>query len=174
MLGIPYNQRGSIWKFLSKSENVSLNHPKDFYHKLLDLKNEDLDLQIKKDIERTTLLIGNNFNFGINEDRLTKSQLKLLNENKRKLFNILKAYAVYDPQVGYCQGTNFIVMMILSNVKSSREAFWIFVQIMHDKNWRNMFVNNTPKLLNLLDKLANEIKIKIPDLYCHMEQENVK
>jgi len=97
---------------------------------------------------------------------------QLLRDKKQKLFNILKAYAIYDPQVGYCQGTNFIVSLILSNISKARSAFWTFTQIMHDKNWRNMFVNNTPKLINSLEKLANNIKSIIPDLYAHFEKEN--
>jgi hypothetical protein len=44
---------------------------------------------------------------------------------------------------------------------------------MHDKNWRLMFINNTPKLMNVLEKLEASIKSRIPDLYKHFERENV-
>ena len=45
---------------------------------------------------------------------------------------------------------------------------------MFDKGWRNLFINNTPKLIKLLDKLENNIKIRIPDIYEHFKNENVK
>src|SRR5690349_12728071 len=34
MVGIPSNLRGSVWKFLSKSENVYFNHEKSFFKNL--------------------------------------------------------------------------------------------------------------------------------------------
>lgn len=173
--GIPSSLRGNIWKFLSQCYNISLNHEKNFFRELLLIKNDELECQIKKDIERTMLVeYANMSNNNRNLNNCENSHInKILKEKKQQLFNILKAYALYDPQVGYSQGTNFIVMLILSNVKSSRSAFWIFIQLMHNKNWRNMFINNTPKLIKCLDKLANHIKIKINDLYKHFENENV-
>lgn len=32
------------------------------------------------------------------------------------LFNILNAYALFDPEIGYSQGLNFIAAMILKHV----------------------------------------------------------
>ena len=29
------------------------------------------------------------------------------------LFNVLKAYSIYDPALGYCQGMNFVVGLLL-------------------------------------------------------------
>lgn len=159
IMGVPSNLRGRIWKLLSQSRNVSLNHEKHFFYSLLEIKNDEVDFQIKKDIDRTFLM---------------EKDPKFSKQNKVKLFNILKAYSVYDPQVGYCQGTNFIAMLILSQVNSTRSSFWTFVQVMHNKKWRNLFVNNTPKLIKILDKLALNIKLKLNDLYQHFEKENVK
>jgi hypothetical protein len=166
--GIPITLRRRIWKFLSNIRYVSMNHDKNFFNSLLEIKNKDIETQIKKDIERTFLL--ENCRSGQND--------KLINSNsseiKEKLYNVLKAYAIYDPQVGYSQGTNFIVMVLLSNISSARETFWTFVQIMHDKNWRLMFIHNTPKLMKAFDKLLESIKNQINDLHAHFEKENVK
>lgn len=35
------------------------------------------------------------------------------------LFNVIKAYSLYDQEVGYCQGISFVVGALLLNVK-----FW--------------------------------------------------
>ena len=35
---------------------------------------------------------------------------------QENLFNVLKAYSLYDPEVGYCQGLPFVVAILLLNV----------------------------------------------------------
>lgn len=159
--GYPSNTRGYLWKLLSKSSTIALNHDKNLFKSLLETSNKPIESLIKKDIERTVLTI---------EDT---SLSLLLKEKQKKLYKVLKAYSVYDPQVGYCQGTNFIVLTLLTHISSSKSAFWVFVQLMHDKDWRSMFINNTPKLINVLDKLVCNIKLKLQDLYEHFQKENV-
>ncbi len=71
------------------------------------------------------------------------------------------------------QGTNYIVAVLLSNINSQRYCFWTFVQLMNEKNWRFLYLNNTPKLLHMLEILVNRIKKNIPDLYDHFEKQDV-
>ena len=59
---------------------------------------------------------------------------------QRALFHVLKAYANYDPEVGYCQGMGFIVGLLLMNISSEALVFWTFVQLMCDKDWRGIFM----------------------------------
>ncbi len=101
--------------------------------------------------------------------------MKLLeNQNKiSKLFRILKAYAIYDNEVSYMQGTNFIVAVLLTKIKSEKACFWIFYQIMNRHGWRNFFIEGTPKLMKMLDILNYSIKEDLPELYKHFEKENV-
>lgn len=120
-----------------------------------------MENEIKKDLERTFLDIAD------------EKQKEILNSKKNDLLNILKAYGEIDPNVGYSQGTNFIVFSILSNVKTAKDAYWIFFQIMFDKCWRFLYTNNTPKLNSFMEKLDKEIKNRLPNLYTVMERENV-
>lgn len=50
---------------------------------------------------------------------------------QKALRNILAAYAVYMPEVGYCQSMNFIAGLILM-VSGSREkeAFWVLTALL--------------------------------------------
>jgi len=157
--GIPEKLRGKIWIYLAKSITVALNHDHNIYYKLLDTKNEEIENRIKNDIDRTVLIS-------------IDPNLKINVKDKGKLYNVLKAYAIYDHQVDYCQGTNFIVALMLRNIASERCVFWTFVQLMYDKNWRNMFLTNTPKLIRMLELFIDHIKIKINDLYLYFQKLN--
>lgn len=159
--GIPNELRGKIWIVFSKSLNISENNPSRCFDKLVSKKNKKLEYEIKKDIERTFLEISD------------EKQLEILKTKKNDLYNILKAYGETDPDVGYSQGTNFIVFSLLSNIKSAKDAYWIFFQIMFDKCWRFLYTNNTPKLNILMEYLNREIKNRLPNLYSVMERENV-
>ena len=68
--------------------------------------------QIDKDIERTFP----------NDKGFDKVQLR----------NILEAYATRNPNVGYCQGINFIVAVLLKCGFSEEESFWMFNQIIEN------------------------------------------
>lgn len=128
---------------------------------------EELEKTINKDINRTLIYT---YKTGVNE----MSLLDFKKEKRNKLFNILKAYGIYDADVNYFQGTNYIVAVLLNSINSERACFWTFVRIMNDKHWRDLCTNNTPKLLRMLDLLKNNIQKDISDLYEYFESINVR
>jgi hypothetical protein len=137
----------------------ALKHTQDIYYKLIKADNPELDHKIWEDVDRTVMLFENS--------------TKFLADKRQKLFNVLKAYSVYDSEVGYCQGTNFIVGVLLSCIKSERACFWTFFQIMNDKHWRDMCIPGLPKLLRILETLMLTVKNKIEDLYYHFAKTKV-
>ena len=44
-----------------------------------------------------------------------------------RLVAILKAYALYDPEIGYCQGMSDLLSSVISIIPKDYEAFWCFV-----------------------------------------------
>jgi hypothetical protein len=44
----------------------------------------------------------------------------------KRLAAVLSAYALHDPEVGYCQGMNEVAACFLDNVPDESEAFWCF------------------------------------------------
>jgi hypothetical protein len=40
---------------------------------------------------------------------------------------------------------------------------------MNDKNWRDLFIDNTPKLIRFLHLLETTVKKKLPEFYNHLE-----
>mmetsp|Transcript_12190 Transcript_12190/g.25990 ORF Transcript_12190/g.25990 Transcript_12190/m.25990 type:complete len:372 (+) Transcript_12190:190-1305(+) len=59
---------------------------------------------------------------------------------QRRLVRILRSYSLLDPEVGYCQGMNFVAGLILKYLKSEAEAFGAFCVLMGDRNYRELFL----------------------------------
>ena len=78
---------------------MSANHASAVYAKLLEMPNPDSEGYISRDIDRTF------------------PGLKMWTEDwksgNNKLYNVLKAYSNYDQEVGYCQGLNYVVALML-------------------------------------------------------------
>lgn len=97
--GIPDSLRGKVWLKLFNVEALKAKHSRQLYSKLCEFPNEKASVDIKKDVDRTMHDLGL-----WDEDLLC---------GNNKLFNVLKAYSNFDNEVGYVQGMNYIVAMLL-------------------------------------------------------------
>ncbi|CAG5107884.1 Oidioi.mRNA.OKI2018_I69.chr1.g3536.t1.cds [Oikopleura dioica] len=87
------------------------------------------------------------------------------------LFNVMKAYAVSDPEVGYCQGSAFIVGMLLLNMPEE-DAFCLFVKLMSRATGyglREMYKPGMGELPVLLYQLEMLIQEHCPELHTHFK-----
>lgn len=133
------------------------------------VKNETISEFIKNDVERTLLLYKekNKHEFSIS-DFLEKE------ENKAKFTNILKAYSVFDPELGYCQGTNYIVAILMYNLKDEGNSFWAFYQIMNHFNWRKLYLEKSEYLLKKLEKFNVLLSERNSLLHNFFEENDVR
>lgn len=129
-------------------------HAEGLYCKSISIKDEENEYYIMKDLSRT---FSSKKNFSL----CPKS-------GENKLFNVLKAYACYDPEIGYCQGINYLVSMLLTQIKDPEEAFWSLVYIMYEHNWREVFNDKTTKLMELLEVIETKLKKKVPKVFKHI------
>jgi hypothetical protein len=95
-------------------------------------------------------------------------------EGPAALRRLLYAYNVYDEEVGYCQGMNFIAAMFLTFLPEE-EAFWMFVAVMNEEPYemRELFLENmagTHKSLFVADKLIQKL---LPKLAYHFKRESI-
>lgn len=97
--GIPPSLRGMIWQMFSKSKDPVLENQ---YRDLLS-RDSSYDKMIQRDLART---FPDHPYF---KDPEGQGQIGL--------FNVVKAYSIYDQDVGYCQGIAFIVGALLLNVR---------------------------------------------------------
>lgn len=152
MKGIPKEFRGIIWQLISKSKN---SHLEEFY---LQLKNETSihEKSIKRDLTRTS--------FFTNVDQIKKTD---------ELFNVIKAYSLFDPDVGYTQGMIFIVVPLIMNMNES-ECFGLLVTLMKDYRLRELFCPEMKGLHLLLYEFDRLLEIYSPRLYNHLVKQGIK
>jgi len=87
-------------------------------------------MQVKKDLNRT---------------RPNCSLFREGGLGQKALENVLITYSKYDRQVGYVQGMNFIVGVLLYH-SSEEIAFWLFVSLMEDYEMREIYLSGLPGL----------------------------
>lgn len=88
------------------------------------------------------------------------------------LFNVCRAYALFDDAVGYPQGMNFIIMPMLF-IMPEEEAFCLLVRLMNKYQLRELFVHDMPGLhlhLYQFERLLEDLE---PTLYCHLNRRGV-
>lgn len=99
--GIPSALRGTIWPLLAKKVETGLQD--DYIHLL---KQESVyEKAITRDLHRT-----------FPHHPYFQSAV-----GQESLFNVVKAYSLYDPEVGYCQGLSFVAGPLLLNVKKKKK-----------------------------------------------------
>ncbi|XP_015696022.1 EVI5-like protein [Oryza brachyantha] len=112
--GIPDCLRGLVWQLISGSRDLLLMNP-GVYETLVIYETSASELEIIRDISRT---FPSHIFF---QQRHGQGQ--------RSLYNVLKAYSVYDRDVGYVQGMGFLAGLLLLYM-SEEDAFWLLVALL--------------------------------------------
>ena len=129
----------------------------DLYEYFKNKPNDDVAYKIEKDLSRT---------------KKGEQRFKIdYRTGQNMLFHVLKAYAMFDPEISYCQGMNFIVALLLKYLNDEEDAFYCLIHVMHNKKWRNCFDMETSKLINLLEFLECVLETAWTDVYDHIMAE---
>jgi len=102
------------------------------------------------------------------------SELLGMGHGHAVLRRVLSAYAMYDTEVGYCQGMNFIAAMFLTFL-SEEESFWLLIVVMNEEPYklRELFgedMAGTHEVLYIAEKLIAQF---LPKLSRHLEGEGI-
>ena len=81
------------------------------------------------------------------------------------LKNILKTYAFYNPELGYCQGMNYVVGTIYLQIQDEALAFKLLVALIDKFQMKNLFVSSLPKLKQFFYQLDRIIGLFLPELH---------
>ncbi|XP_069497906.1 ecotropic viral integration site 5 protein homolog isoform X4 [Ambystoma mexicanum] len=151
--GIPHHFRAIVWQLLCDAQNMPI---KDQYSELLKMTSPCEKL-IRRDIART-----------YPEHDFFKEKDSL---GQEVLFNVMKAYSLVDREVGYCQGSAFIVGLLLMQMPEE-EAFCVFVKLMQDYRLRELFKPSMAELGLCMYQFECMIQEQLPELFVHFQSQS--
>ncbi|XP_053725301.1 ecotropic viral integration site 5 protein homolog isoform X4 [Synchiropus splendidus] len=151
--GIPHHFRAIVWQLLCNAQNMPI---KDQYSELLKMTSPCEKL-IRRDIART-----------YPEHDFFKEKDSL---GQEVLFNVMKAYSLVDREVGYCQGSAFIVGLLLMQMPEE-EAFCVFVKLMQDYRLRELFKPSMAELGLCMYQFECMIQEHLPELHIHFQAQS--
>ncbi|CAD6893623.1 unnamed protein product [Tilletia laevis] len=134
--GIPASMRAPVWLFLS---NSAIRRRPGLFEQLCKTSqekksrkgNETVFEQIEKDVERCypdhRLFIGKE------------------SAGRKDLEAILKAYALYNPTVGYTQGMGMVVGLFLMYMPAE-DAFWLLCALLRDVHMEGYYTDTMKQL----------------------------
>lgn len=148
--GVPEPLRGEVWQLLAGAQQSSELMDK---YRIYLMQSAPTEQIILRDVHRT---------YPAHENFRTGGVSSLLDS----LFKVCKAYAVYDEEVGYCQGLSFLVAALLLHMPEE-QAFCVFVRIMQNYGLRDLFRNNFDELYLKFYQLEHLLEEHMPDLHQH-------
>lgn len=151
--GIPHHFRAIVWQLLCNAQNLPI---KEQYSELLKMTSPCEKL-IRRDIART-----------YPEHEFFKEKDSL---GQEVLFNVMKAYSLVDREVGYCQGSAFIVGLLLMQMPEE-EAFCVFVKLMQDYRLRELFKPSMAELGLCMYQFEYMIQEQLPELHVHFQAQS--
>lgn len=90
------------------------------------------------------------------------------------LYRVLSAYAAYNSEIGYCQGMNVLVGIMLLARFSEEEAFWGLVRLMRDHSVEQIFKPGLPGMRRAIQKFNELFACILPKLSKHFEKEGIE
>ena len=117
-----------------------------------DEKFRNIHQQINKDINRT----------------FYTDKFKYSN-GKEMLDNILTLIAFIRPEIGYCQGMNFIVGALINFINDEETCFWIFLHFIDNIKLKDLYLQNMPEYLIKLYQINFFIKEYYPKMHHHLK-----
>jgi hypothetical protein len=144
--GVPQPFRGLVWQQLS---NAQINPVRDRYSELL-RQESPCEKIIKRDIARTfpehdffrdkngagqkgvsSPPSPSHHRDLAHRPRFITNYFAFFASTPKGLFNVMKAFSNYDAEVGYCQGSAFLVGVLLMNMPEE-DAFSVLTRLMED------------------------------------------
>uniref|UniRef100_A0A3P8PXA8 TBC1 domain family member 1 n=1 Tax=Astatotilapia calliptera TaxID=8154 RepID=A0A3P8PXA8_ASTCA len=161
--GVPRQHRGEIWKFLAEQYRLTQTVPSRPPSNHTPYK--ELLKQLTSQQHAILIDLGRTFpTHPYFQAQLGAGQLSL--------YNILKAYSLLDPEVGYCQGLSFIAGVLLLHM-GEEDAFDMLKFLMYDAGLRKQYRPDMIILQIQMYQLSRLLHDYHRDLYSHLEQQEI-
>lgn len=155
--GIPDALRASLWPTFTESQKYKDEAPL-LYQSLLEKESPFSDV-IRRDLNRT---FPEHVFFRGNANGM------------EALYNVLKAYSIHDPEVGYCQGMGFLVGISLMYM-DEQESFWMLNRLMCADHYRmgGLYSPGFPLLMHYFHVFKGLLKEHCAAAMANMEEQGV-
>ncbi|XP_066147154.1 growth hormone-regulated TBC protein 1-A-like isoform X1 [Euwallacea fornicatus] len=150
--GIPANLRSTCWMAVSGSERLK-SHCVSYRQLKLCNSNSHILEAIEIDLPRT---FPDNI-FFLNQENLPNM-----------LYHVLATFAHQNPEVGYCQGLNYIAGLILLVTKDETVTFWLLKTLV-DEILPKYYVKTMSGLLTDFDVLDELVRTSDPVVHRHIQ-----
>lgn len=156
--GVPRHRRGEIWLLLAeqyqlRSSPINEIDSSTTYEQLLN--------QLTTHQHAILIDLGRTFpSHPFYRDSLGAGQLSL--------YNLLKAYSLLDPQVGYCQGLSFVSGVLLLHM-TEEQAFGMMKHLLFHLGLRRQYKQDMGALQVQLYQLCRLLYSRHRELYQHLD-----
>lgn len=156
--GVPRHRRGEVWLLLAeqyqlRSSPVAEVDSSMTYEQLLN--------QLTTHQHAILIDLGRTFpSHPFYRDSLGAGQLSL--------YNLLKAYSLLDPQVGYCQGLSFVSGVLLLHM-TEEQAFGMMKHLLFHLGLRRQYKQDMGALQVQLYQLCRLLYSRHRELYQHLD-----
>ncbi|KAJ3374032.1 GTPase-activating protein [Allomyces arbusculus] len=154
-MGIPAKVRGTVWLLMSGAKSAELERE---FQRLLPLPSP-FEKLIQRDLPRT--FPGHPF-FATPGG-----------PGQEALFHVVKAYSIFDPEVGYCQGLSFVAGPLLLNMPDE-EAFCVLVKLLKTYGLRGHYTPHMDGLQLRMFQFDQLLVEQMPDVHEHLTREGVR
>ncbi|KIW10455.1 hypothetical protein PV08_11419 [Exophiala spinifera] len=148
--GVPAMFREHVWPSIARARDPFLISE----YQRLSLEPSPYDALIGKDVGRSFP----------NVDMFREKD----GEGQRMLGNVLKAFSIYDEEIGYCQGLGFVVGPLLMHMGEA-EAFCILVRLMEHYDLRSCYLPDLSGLHLRIYQFQQLLTRHLPELAAHLE-----
>ena len=162
-----YNSCINIKKLFNslKKELIDYKIESNIYNNILKIAEES------KDSNKKYLHVCDEISRDINRTFYTTKFVE--GNGKKMLFNILKALAFIRPEIGYCQGMNFIAGALINLIDNEEKCFWIFLSFIDNFEMNFLYLKNMPDYSIRVYQLKFYIREYFPDLALHFKKNQI-
>lgn len=166
MSGVPRARRGELWQLLAERQATKGPPPMAAAsHLYYNTPYDELLRQLTSHQHAILIDLGRTFpQHAYFAPPLGPGQLSL--------FNILKAYSLLDPEVGYCQGLSFVAGVLLLHADET-DAYKLLRHLMFVRGLRTHYLPDMEALQVQLYQLSRLLHDRLPALYAHFDVNDV-
>ena len=92
---------------------------------------------------------------------------------RQMLRNVLASIGFIRPEIGYCQGMNFIGGALINLIDNEEKCFWIFLSFIDNINLNLLYLKNMPDFLIRVYQLKKFMEFYFPKLYNHLRRTQI-